>query len=131
MADIIKVWPAFMHPRKVLTIFGPKQPFAAYYFTLGRGKPSQKIERLWFTYRGRVLGHFKVNEVVCNVGQLPKLRRIDGEPSEWQIKRDRYVAICEPPFFRLREKLYYDSFRGFRYFDFARFSETTEAKIAI
>lgn len=131
MADVIKTWPAFMEPRKVLTIFGPKQPFAMYYFTLGRGQPKQEIKHLWFTYRGRILGHFEVEAVECNVGQFPPLRRIDGSPSEWQIKRDRWVAICRPPFHRLKERLYYGYFRGFHYFDIEAYRGTQESRIAI
>lgn len=129
--DILKTWPAFMEPRKVLEIFSPKITFAVYYFTLGKGKPSQHIDNLYFTYCGRILGHFAVKEIVCNVGQLPRLRRIDGGESEWQIKRDRYVAICDPPFTRLKEKLYYGSFRGFRYFSIAEYRESPESHIAL
>jgi hypothetical protein len=129
LSDILKTWPAFMDPRKVLMIFGPKQPFGIYYFTLGRGKPQQEIEHIWFTYRGRVLGNFKVDHVVCNVGQIPQLRRIDGGGSAWQIKRDRFVAVCLPPFQRVREHVYHDSFRGWRYFNFEEYSQTLEAKI--
>jgi hypothetical protein len=120
-----------MEPRKVLEIFSPKITFAVYYFTLGKGKPSQQIDNLWFCYRGRILGHFAVTEIVCNVGQLPRLRRIDGGESEWQIKRYRYVAICDPPFTRLKEKLYHDSFRGFHYFSIDSWREQPEAHIAI
>jgi hypothetical protein len=132
MADILKTWPSFMAPRKVLQIFSARDTFAVYYFTIGRGKPKQEIDKLWFTYRGRILGHFDVTEVVCNLGDnIPKLRRIDGGDSEWQIKRDHWVAICDPPFFRLREKLFYSSFRGFRYFDIDQWRERPESRINV
>lgn len=120
-----------MNTRKVLTIFNEKPAFSMYYFTLGRGKPRREIGALWFTYRGRILGYFRVKEVVCNVGQLPRLNRIDGEPSEWQIKRDRYVAICNPPFFRLRDHVYHGAFRGWHYFNFDSYTQTMEAKIPL
>jgi hypothetical protein len=100
-------------------------------FKLGHYQPAQQIDNLWFCYRGRILGHFAVREIVCNVGQLPRLRRIDGGESEWQIKRDRYVAICDPPFHRLKEKLYYGSFRGFRYFDLELYRDNPESRIAL
>ena len=122
-----------MQPRKVLQIFaeaGRGAAFSMYYFTLGKGKPQQEIERIWFTYRGRILGSFKVHDIVCNVGQLPKLRRIDGGESEWQIKRDRYVVVCSD-FKRLRERVFCDSFRGWHYFNFSDYCSTPESKIAI
>jgi len=122
-----------MHRRKVLAIFQSK--FALFYFTIGKGKPSQPIAHLWFTHQGEILGRFAVREIVCNVGQLPKLRSLEDRESEWQIKLDRYVAICPAPFARTPvpkdEPVYYDSFRGFRYFDFHTYSKTMEAKIAI
>jgi hypothetical protein len=131
VSDAIKTWPSSMDPRKVLRIFSEDCPFADFYFTLGRGKPRRAIDNLWFCYRGRILGYFKVREIVCNVGQLPRLCRLDGEPSAWQIKQGRFVAICDAPFHRLKERVYMDSFRGFHYFDFAAYSESSEAKIAI
>ena len=114
-----------------MAIFQSK--FALFYFTLGKGKPGRAIEHLWFTHRGEILGRFAVREIVCNVGQLPKLRSLEDRESEWQIKRDRWVAICPSPFARTpgAETVYHDSFRGFRYFDFHAYSQTMEARIAI
>jgi hypothetical protein len=109
-----------------------KANWPTYYFTLGRGKPSQTIERLWFTHHGRVRGWFKVLAVECNVGQFPPLRRIDGGVSEWQIQRDRWVAICEPPFhWQQGVPVFMDSFRGWHYFNFDEYVQSPEAKIAI
>jgi hypothetical protein len=96
VSDIIKTWPAFMEARKVASIFSPRGCFARYYFTLGRGKPKLQISRIWFTWRGRIIGSFAVEAVVCNDGSLPTLSRIDGEPSEWQIRKDAWVAVCTP-----------------------------------
>ena len=130
MADIIKTWPAFMERRKVRAIFSSK--WAMFYFTLGKGKPKQIVEHLWFTHQDEILGKFPVREIVCNVGQLPKLRSLENRESEWQIKPDRYVALCPGPFQWLQgETLYYGSFRGFHYFDFDVYSQTMEAKIAL
>jgi hypothetical protein len=131
MADIIKTWPAFMDRRKVMAIFRSK--WAMFYFTLGKGKPAQAIEHLWFTHQGEILGRFKVQEIVCNVGQLPKLRSLENRESEWQIKRDRYVAVCPGPFAPTPspDPVYFDSFRGFRYFDFHAYAGTPESRIAI
>lgn len=130
VADIIKTWPAFMDRRKVEKIF--KSPWGMFYFVVGKGKPKQAIDRLWFTHQDEVLGNFKVQEIVCNVGQLPKLRSLENRESEWQIKPDRYVAICPGPMEWLAgDVIYYGSFRGFRYFDFDAYSKTMEAKIAL
>jgi hypothetical protein len=73
-----------------------------------------------------------VREVVCNLGDnIPKLHRIDGGESEWQIKRDHWVAICDPPFVRLKDHVWHDSFRGFRYFSLEAYLQTPESRIAI
>jgi hypothetical protein len=126
---ILKTWPAFMPPRKVLEIFSAK--WARFYFSLGRGKPTQQISHVWFTYRGRILGNFPIEEIVINDGSLPKLKSLSGEASGWQFKPDVYVMICVPPMVRLREKLYYSSFRGWRYFDLAAWREEPEAMIQL
>src|SRR3954471_12612489 len=116
MADVIKSWPSFMHPRKVLMIFNERPAFPSYYFTIGRGKPKRDVERIWFTYRSRILGHFDVRQVIRNVpGAIPPLRRIDGSEREWQIKPYNWVVVGAPPFHRLRERLYMEAFRGFHY----------------
>jgi len=131
MADIIKTWPSFMSREKVLRIF--RMPSAEFYFVVGAGKPKQAIERIWYTHQGEILGYFNVREIVCNVGQLPKLRSLENRESEWQIKRDRWVAICPGPFTPRPgdEPVYHDSFRGFHYFKFDEYSETMESRIAI
>jgi putative heme degradation protein len=83
-----------------------------FYFTNGRGKPKEQITRLWFTYHGRILGSFRVLEIVQNDGtNIPKLYKLSslksGEPevSDWQIKLDAWVAVCDE-FIKLRERLY-------------------------
>lgn len=129
--DIIKTWPADMDAKTVARIMSPKGCFARYYFALGRGKPKQKVDRLWFTYRGRILGSFFVEEVVCNDGSLPKLNRLDGQPSEWQIKKDAWVAICVPGCERPPERTYHEPFRGWRYFSYENFRGTMEAKCRV
>ena len=54
MADIIKTWPAATDARTVAEIFSADAPpFGHYYFTLGRGKPKEKVDRIWYTWRGR------------------------------------------------------------------------------
>jgi hypothetical protein len=124
---IIKTWPAFMPAKRVLEVF--QHDWVRFYFTIGRGKPSKPIDSLFYTHQGRIIGHFKIAEIVQNVGQLPRLRSISGETSEWQIKRDHWVAVCDPPFVRLKERLYYSGFRGFRYFDLAKHRGSIEAKV--
>lgn len=118
-----------MEPQKVLQVFS--HPWGNFYFTLGRGKPGRPVEQLYFTHRGQILGHFDIGEIVQNVGQLPRLRSLSGEESEWQIKGDRWVAICGPPFHRLKETIYHDSFRGWRYFDLEAYRFSIGAKVRI
>ena len=128
MPDIIKTWPAFMEPRKVLRIFTIQPPWTRYYFSMGRGKPQKAIEFLWLTFRGRILGKVQVEELVRNDGSLPRLRRLDGGESDWQFKDDMWVAICFASMERLREHLYYQGFRGWRYFDLDQYRQTPAAR---
>jgi hypothetical protein len=128
---IIKTWPAVVDAKKVAQIFSPRGCFARYYFTLGRGKPKQSIERLWFTWRGRILGSFEIECVVCNDGSLPRLNRIDGGESEWQIRKDTWVAICIPGCDRLKERLFMSGFRGWHYFDLASYRSDPESRVRI
>lgn len=130
MSDIIKTWPAHMPREKVRRLFALRDTL--FYFVVSRGKPAQPIEHLWYTHQGELLGRFVVRDIVCNVGQLPKLRSLENRASEWQIKRDRWVAICPGPFIPLEgETIYHDSFRGFRYFNVDVYRETPDARIAI
>ena len=129
MTAILKTWPAFMPPKKVLQVF--THDWGHFYFTLGRGKPKQEPQQLWYTHRGRVLGYFDVGRIVRNDGSLPKLRSLSDQESEWQIRGDAWVAICAPPFHRLEEKLYHEGFRGWRYFDLEAYRGTLGAKIRI
>lgn len=127
--DIIKTWPAATDARIVAEIFSANTPpFVRYYFTLGRGKPKEKVDRIWYTWRGRILGYFEIEEIVVNDGTLPRLESLSGEESEWQIKRDAKVAICLPPCHRLKERVFMSGFRGWRYFTFAEYSQTSEAR---
>jgi len=127
MADIIRTWPASAKQKVVAEMFALRPRWCRYYFTLGRGTPKQSIERLWFTYQGRILGSFGVDEIVCNVGQLPKLHSIDDEDSEWQIPKDAWVAICTD-FTRAKARVFMDGFRGWRYFDFEAWKATPDSK---
>ena len=129
MTAILKTWPAFMPPKKVLEVF--THDWGRFYFTLGRGCPKRTPEYLYYTHRGRIIGHFWIEEIVQNVGQLPKLRSISGEESEWQIKGDAWVAICPPPFYRLKERLYHEGFRGWRYFDIEEYRGLISSKVRI
>jgi hypothetical protein len=130
MADIIRTWPAAVPAKTVAEIFSDI-PFGDFYFTLGRGKPKQPIERLWWTYQGRILGSFKVKRIVQNDGTLPRLSRLDGQESEWHIRPDHWVAICTSGCDRIRERVFYSGFRGFRYFDFNSYKNTPAAGIRL
>lgn len=132
MTSIIKTWPAVVEPDKVAQIFNEGRPsFGTYYFTLGRGKPSQPVNMLWFTYRGRILGNFSILQIWRNDGSLPPLKRLDGGESEWQLKPDAWIAICSPSFLRLKERVFMSGFRGWRYFDLETYRTTMEAKVRL
>jgi len=129
MSAILKTWPGFMARGKVLEVF--THDWGRFYFTLGRGRPKRAIDQLWYTHQGRILGYFNIGEIVQNVGQLPKLRSIDGSESEWQIRGDAWVAVCPPPFYKLSERVYHEGFRGWRYFDLDSYRGTLGAKVRI
>ena len=129
MSDIIKTWPGFMEPEKVLQVF--THPWPTFFFTLGPRRPSKPIERIFFTHRSRILGSFQVETIVQNVGQLPKLRSISDRGSEWQIRPDMWVAVCPPSFERLNECVYYASFRGWRYFCLETYRSQIDAKVPV
>jgi hypothetical protein len=103
--------------------------FARYYFTIGRGKTKAPITKIWYTWRGRMLGSFVVDEIVRNDGSLPKLRSLSDEESGWQIKPYAWVAICMPGCDRLRDRVFMSSFRGWRYFDIASYQDNPESRI--
>jgi hypothetical protein len=116
---------------KVLEIFTHDWG-GCFYFALGRGKPQQEITQLYFTHRGEIIGHFDILKLVQNDGSLPKLRSLSDAESQWQIKPDRWVAVCAPPFHRLpRPRLYYPAHRGWHYFSLEEYKGTLESKVRI
>src|SRR5260370_38249510 len=115
MAEINKSWPANVDAHTVAEMFSPDNLWLSYYFTLGRGKPKQSIDRIWYTWRGRILGSFKVDRIVQNDGSLPTLSRIDNIESDWNIKPDMWVAICDTACDPLNERVFMSGFRGYRY----------------
>jgi hypothetical protein len=129
VAEILKTLPTFFARGKIRKFL--RAEFSRFYFTLGRGKPQQAVTRLWFTHKGIIIGYFDVAEIVQNAGQLPKLTTLDGRPSAWQIKPDRWVAVCRPPFHHLRDFICHEGFRGWRYFDLAAHRGTMDAKIRL
>jgi hypothetical protein len=148
MAAILKTWPAFMPPKKVLEVF--THDWGAFFFTLGRGRPNRLFcpcadpacslhheerdgsPQIYHTHRGRILGHFYIQSIVRNMGDnLPKLTAIDGTESEWQIKLMNWVAVCPTQFHPLEETLYHEGFRGWRYFDLEKYRGTIGAKVRI
>lgn len=129
MPALLKTWPAFMTEEHTLKVFSHE--WGRFYFSLGPRKPKQAFEQIYYTHRGRILGHFDVEEVVQNAGQLPKLHSLEGEESEWQIKADAWVAICKPPFHRLEDRIYHEAFRGWRYFDLDKYRGTLDAKVRL
>lgn len=150
MTAILKTLPARFARNDIERFLGldGKPCWTWYFFTLGCGRPGKAnlggdlefcgvrngwrgVDELWFTHRGIVLGHFSVICIIQNVGQLPPLTTMDGEPSEWQIKPDRWVAVCNPPFVPLRERICHEAFRGWRYFDLEAYRGTLSAKVRL
>src|SRR5271167_247223 len=84
MTAIIKTWPASFTRKHVLEVFN--HDWCKFYFTLGRGKPKQEPQELWYTHRGQILGHFVIGSIIRNLGtNIPPLKSITGETSAWQI----------------------------------------------
>lgn len=134
MSAVIKTLPTRFARGQLMRFFGldGKPCWTTYYFTFGRGKPKRDgVDQLYFTHHGRIMGNFRIREIVQNAGQLPQLTTLDGKPSEWQIPADAWVAVCEPPFHRLSERLYYEGFRGWRYFDLDAHRGTLESKVRL
>jgi hypothetical protein len=134
MCAILKTLPIRFARGRLEEFLGVNKPtFCVYYFTLGRGRPRRPdaVTEIFFTHRSRIIGHFEIEEIVRNEGQLPKLTTLDGGPSEWQIKPDAWVAVCRPPFHPLRSKVYHSGFRGWRYFDLKTYSVSIDAKVLI
>lgn len=129
MSDIIRTWPANLDAHTVAEMFSATlPPWCTYYFTLGRGMPKRKIDRLWFTWRGRILGYFYVDEIIVNDGSLPRLHSLSGGESEWQIAKDAKIAICSPPCIRLKERIFHEGFRGWRYFNIDEWRANPESR---
>lgn len=137
MTAILKTLPTRFARGQLEKFFGAgdqgNEHFCAYYFTLGRGRPQrpEPVTQLYFTHSGIVLGFFAIKEIVQNKGQLPLLTTLDGDPSEWQIKPDRWVAVCHAPFHRLKERLYHTGFQGWRYFDLKSYRASLESKVRL
>jgi hypothetical protein len=129
---ILKTLPTFFARGRISEFLSCE--FSHFYFTLGRGRPQSPdpVTELYFTHNGQLLGHFEIEEIVQNKGQLPLLTTLDGRPSEWQIKPDRWVAVCKPPFHWLdAPNIYHAGFRGWRYFDLKTYEGTLESKVRL
>ena len=134
MSAILKTLPTRFARGQLERFFGldGKPCWTTYFFTLGRGRPKRDdVDELYFTHHGRIIGSFKISDVVQNAGQLPKLTTLDGKPSQWQIPPDAWVAVCAPPFRRLSQRLYHEGFRGWRYFDLEHYRGSLAAKVRL
>ena len=79
--EIIKTWPTGVPAKAGTQIFSSNNSLHTFYFTLGRGKLKEMISRLWYAYNGRILGSFRVLEIVQNDGtNIPKFYK----PEKWR-----------------------------------------------
>jgi hypothetical protein len=152
MPDIIKTIESWRRPERVRAFLGRLRgigkPCVAYgsmvqapedgffLFQLGRGQPQRRpLERLWFVYQGKIYGHFRISEVVRNVGQFEDLVTMYKRESlavEWHLKPDNWVVVCAPRFeFHSGDVVFHEGFQGWRYFDFEAYRQTTDAKVHI
>lgn len=152
MIAILKTLPARFARGEILRFLGcdGKPCWTQYFFQLGRACPQRAkaiagswrvgsqlidgfrgVEQIHFTHRGILLGHFDVQLIAQNAGQFPILTTMDGGASDWQLKPDRWVVVCAPPFHRLKDRIYHEAFRGWRYFDLDAYRGTREAKVRL
>lgn len=154
MAAIIKTIEAWRDPARVLTWLtrrnaSPQPEDYLYYFALGRGRPKQAVEQLWFTFQGCVLGWFAVAEIVPHLGEWadfvaggttmeeatqPKpaiTLYLDRLGKMWRPKPGVWLILCPPPFHLLEEKIFFSGFQGFRYFEFESYRKGLDAKIPV
>jgi hypothetical protein len=129
--DLLNTWPASLDRRRVMRVFTHGWQGREFYFTLGRSKPRLQAARLFWTHQGRIIGSFTIDRIVQNDGSLPKLRSLTGEVSEWQIKRDSWVAICHGPLVRINGRVFHEGFRGWRYFNLGAYRQTPESKVRL
>ncbi len=127
MADIIRTWPASVETRAAAAMFNEEESaYGAYFFALGKNKPKQPIERVWFTFRGRIVGFFAVTHFVVNDGSMEvfdHLNKACGE-GNWHIPRDYWTCICESGFTRAPLRRFMSGFRGWRYFNFDEYADS-------
>jgi hypothetical protein len=134
VTGIIKTLPVRFARGDIERFFGldGKPCWTTYYFTLGRNRPKRVTpEQLYFTHKGLVVGYFRIADIVRNAGQLPLLTNMDGDPSAWQLKTEAWGAVCEPPFHRLKEKIFFGGFQGWRFFDLETYRRTLDAIVRI
>jgi hypothetical protein len=154
MADIIKTIESWRDRGRVLAWLTrrnrtPNQDRYLYYFTLGRGRPKQHVEHLFFTFQGRVIGWFDVEEIVTNLGTWAEFvedgttmeestgrqRAVsvyqDREGKAWKPNPGAWLILCPPPFHLLQEEIFFSGFQGFRYFDLESYRKTFDAKVLL
>jgi hypothetical protein len=127
MAEIIRTWPASDKPQAAAQLFHI-EPGGLFYFTLGRGKPKQEIEKLWFTYCGRIIGYFRVLKIVTDDEVPDDLHFISEPKKHWAPRKHRWVAVCKSGCVRAPVRVFMGGFRGWRYFDFEAYRGTPEAR---
>ena len=154
MADIIKTIESWRDRDRVLAWLKrrngtPNRERYLYYFTLGRGRPKQSVEHLFFTFQGRVLGWFDVEDIRANIGKWAEFvetgttmeKATEGpraanvyqsqEGNIWTPKPGAWLIFCPPPFHLLEERIFFSGFQGFRYFELKSYRKTFEAKVLL
>lgn len=129
MPDVIKTIESWRDARRVLAFLHSHDhspdPEWRFIFNLGRGCPQRPVGRLYFVFKGRVLGWFAIESFQQNVGQFEGYSKMF---SGWSPAR--WVMVCQPPFTRIKERIYKRGFQGWRYFDLEAYRNSSEAKMA-
>ena len=130
MRDVIKTIESWRAPRRVLEFLnGPPPGAGRFLFNAGRARPQEEVRRLYFVFRGRVLGWFAAS-VVENHGDYNSEYAHQFTPPYW--KAARFLFACAPPFvFLKKQRIFHRGFQGWRYFDFQAYSKTLDAKVKL
>jgi len=128
--DAIKTIEGWRDPRRVREYLreGPDHS-GRFLFNVGNGCPQRKVARLFFVFHGRILGWFAVAGIEKRTAELSLEYARQYSPP--YFKAAKFLFICARPFHFIRERVFYEGFRGWRYFDFETYRNSLDAKVRI